>query len=210
MRAARVRLDLARTKNPTPSCPGDRWKWSDFYAIAEFLEFPHHACGARAFGLGTHRWPPFLVADPLMEDHPQHSAGSKNPTHSCPGDRWKWSAFYAIAEFLEFPHHACGARAFGLGTHRWPPFLVADPLMEDHPQHSAESMGDGPDGLLVPQTRQQPAEGQLEYAPFDLYRRLGCLIQQPPHVAIALRRACAVRLPCALFIPCLLYTSDAA
>src|ERR1035437_1570068 len=63
--------------------------------------------------------------------------GSKNPTHSCPGDRWKWSAFYAIAEFLEFPHHACGARAFGLGTHRWPPFLVADPLMEDHPQHSA-------------------------------------------------------------------------
>src|ERR1035437_5597258 len=79
--------------------------------------------------------------------------GSKNPTHSCPGDRWKWSAFYAIAEFLEFPHHACGARAFGLGTHRWPPFLVADPLMEDHPQHSAESMGDGPDGLLVPQTR---------------------------------------------------------
>src|ERR1019366_10128622 len=51
--------------------------------------------------------------------------GSKNPTHSCPGDRWKWSAFYAIAEFLEFPHHACGARAFGLGTHRWPPFLVA-------------------------------------------------------------------------------------
>src|ERR1035437_8019119 len=32
--------------------------------------------------------------------------GSKNPTHSCPGDRWKWSAFYAIAEFLEFPHHA--------------------------------------------------------------------------------------------------------
>src|ERR1035437_732209 len=86
--------------------------------------------------------------------------GSKNPTHSCPGDRWKWSAFYAIAEFLEFPHHACGARAFGLGTHRWPPFLVADPLMEDHPQHSAESMGDGPDGLLVPQTRQQPAEGQ--------------------------------------------------
>ena len=59
--------------------------------------------------------------------------GSKNPTHSCPSDRREWSAFYAIAEFLEFPDHARGARAFGLGAHRWTPFLIADPCMEDHP-----------------------------------------------------------------------------
>ena len=29
--------------------------------------------------------------------------GSKNPSHSCPGYRWKWSTFYAIAELSEVP-----------------------------------------------------------------------------------------------------------
>src|ERR1035437_10848421 len=119
--------------------------------------------------------------------------GSKNPTHSCPSDRRKWSAFYAIAQLLEFPDHARGARAFGLGTHRWTPFLVADPLMEDHPKQSAKPMGNGPDGLLVSQARQQPVKCQFKYAPFDLYRRLSRLIQKPPHLTIPLRRARAVR-----------------
>src|ERR1035437_6016745 len=78
---------------------------------------------------------------------------SKNPTLSCPGGRWNWAAFYAIAELLEFPDHARCARAFGLGTYRRAPFLVADPLMQNQPKQSAKSMGDGPDGLLVSQAR---------------------------------------------------------
>ena len=57
--------------------------------------------------------------------------GSKNPSHLCPGGGWNWSAFDAVAEFLEFPDHARGARALGLGTHGGSPFLVADPLVED-------------------------------------------------------------------------------
>ena len=59
---------LAGAKNPTPSRPGARWKWSAFYAIAEVSEFPDHARGARAFGLGADRRTPFLVADPLVKD----------------------------------------------------------------------------------------------------------------------------------------------
>src|ERR1035441_5168897 len=55
--------------------------------------------------------------------------GRKTTPYSCPGRRWNWSAVYAIAELLEFPDHACSARAFGLGTHRRPPFLIANPLM---------------------------------------------------------------------------------
>src|ERR1035438_9828841 len=51
--------------------------------------------------------------------------GSKNPTWSCPSDRWKWSTLYAIAELLEFPDHASCACAFGLGTDCRTPFLVA-------------------------------------------------------------------------------------
>src|SRR5450759_5615573 len=104
--------------------------------------------------------------------------GAKNPTPLRPGGHWNWSAFYAIAELFEFPDHPRRAGALGLGTYRRTPFLVAHPLVQNQPEQSAESMGDGPDGLLVSQTRQQPAERQLEYAPFGLDRRLSRLIQQ--------------------------------
>src|ERR1035437_780203 len=50
-------------------------------------------------------------------------------------------------------------------------------------------MGNGPDGLLVSQARQQPVQCHFKYASFDLYRRLSRLIQKPPHVTIPLRRA---------------------
>jgi coenzyme F420-reducing hydrogenase delta subunit len=36
-------------------------------------------------------------------------------------------------------------------------------------------MGDGPDGLLVSQARQQPVKCHFKYASFDLYRRLSRL-----------------------------------
>src|ERR1017187_1583722 len=62
-------------------------------------------------------------------------------------------------------------------------------------------MGDGPDGLLVSQSRQQPAKHHFEYASFDLDRRLRSLIQQAPHGAVTLGRARALRLPCALLVP---------
>src|ERR1017187_8804448 len=125
--------------------------------------------------------------------------GAKNPTRSCPAGRWKWSAFYTIAELVKFSDHPCCACAFGLGTDGRTPFLVAHPLVQNQPKQSAKPMGNGPDGLLVSQARQQPMKCHFEYASFDLYRRLSRLIQQPPHLTIPLRRARAVRLPCALF-----------
>ena len=101
----------------------------------------------------------------------------KTPTRSCPGHGWNGSAVYAIAEFLEFPDHARSADPFGLGAHRWTPFLVANPVMQDHPKQLAKPMGDGPDGLLVSQPRQQAVKCHFKYAPFDLDRCLRCLIQ---------------------------------
>src|ERR1035437_8451052 len=93
---------------------------------------------------------------------------SKNPTPSRPGARWKWSAFHAIAELVEFPDHPRCACAFGLGTYRRTPLLVAHPLVQNQPKQSAKPMGNGPDGLLVSQARQQPVKCQFKYAPFDL------------------------------------------
>src|ERR1019366_5874067 len=107
---------------------------------------------------------------------------------------WKWSAFHAIAELVELISYPRCAYAFGLGTYRRTPLLVAHPLVQNQPKQSAKPMGNGPDGLLVSQARQQPVKCQFKYAPFDLYRRLSRLIQKLPHVMIPLRRARAVRL----------------
>src|ERR1035437_9296853 len=126
---------------------------------------------------------------------PNPGTGAKKPTPSRPGARWKWSAFHAIAELVEFPDHPRCACAFGLGTYRRTPLLVAHPLVQNQPKQSAKPMGNGPDGLLVSQARQQPVKCQFKYAPFDLYRRLSRLIEQPPNPTIPLRRARAVRLP---------------
>src|ERR1039457_5324105 len=63
--------------------------------------------------------------------------GRKTPTRSRLGNGWKWSAYYAIAELLKFFDHARCARAFGLGTYRRTPFLVADPFVQNQPKHSA-------------------------------------------------------------------------
>ena len=76
----------------------------------------------------------------VLEEGNRHGRswqGRKTPTRSRPGDGWKWSAYYAIAELLKFFDHARCARAFGLGAYRRTPFLVADPFVQNQPKHSA-------------------------------------------------------------------------
>src|ERR1017187_10953081 len=75
--------------------------------------------------------------------------GRKTPHNSCRVACWKWSAFYAIAVLLELLDHSGNARALRFVAHRRTPFLVADPLMQNHPEQSVKSVGDRPDGLFV-------------------------------------------------------------
>src|SRR5664279_2113588 len=72
-------------------------------------------------------------APPKHKDQLPKDRG-ENPTPSRPGARWKWSAFHAIAELVEFPDHPSCARAFGLGVYRRTPFLVAHPLVQNQPK----------------------------------------------------------------------------
>ena len=56
-----------------------------------------------------------------------------------------------ISEPSELSNHPPCAellRSFG-GS--WAPFFVADSLMQDQPDQSTQSMGDCPDGLIVPE-----------------------------------------------------------
>ena len=49
-------------------------------------------------------------------------------------------------------------------------------------------MGNGPDGLIVSQARYQSAIDDLENGSFRLSRGVGSLIQNAPHVAIAVEQ----------------------
>src|ERR1039457_6599020 len=127
--------------------------------------------------------------------------GRKTPRSSCRVACWKWSSFYAIAVLLELLDHSGNARALGFGAHLRAPFLVADPPVQNYPEQSVKSVGDGPDGLFVSQARQQLPKRDVKDAALDLDCGLRCLIQQPPHGAVALRRTRTLGLAGALFAP---------
>ena len=63
--------------------------------------------------------------------------------------------------------------------------------MQNHPDQSAELMGDSPDGLIVPQARQQPPVQDLEDTAFEFDRRVGTLAEEAPHIAVAFWAAVA-------------------
>jgi hypothetical protein len=73
--------------------------------------------------------------------------------------------------------------------------------MENDPDEAAKPMGNGPDGLIVAQARYQSAIDNLENGSFRLGRGVGGLIQNAPHVAVALRRAVTVGYFRTFFLP---------
>ena len=57
--------------------------------------------------------------------------------------------FDPIAEASELPDHSRGALLLGLFGDRRAPFFVMHSLVQDQPDQSTLSMGNGPDGLVV-------------------------------------------------------------
>jgi len=74
--------------------------------------------------------------------------------------------FDSIAEASELPDHSPSAPLLRLFCDRWAPFLITDSLVQDQPDQSTLSMGDGPDGLIVSQARDRAAIHDLEDASF--------------------------------------------
>jgi hypothetical protein len=56
--------------------------------------------------------------------------------------------------------------------------------MQNDPDQVTKSMGDRPDGLIMPEARHESAIDNLENGPFRLDGRIGGLIENAPHVAI--------------------------
>ena len=59
--------------------------------------------------------------------------------------------FDPVAETLELPDHSRSACSLQPFAHALAPFLVADPLMQNHPDQPTKPMGNCPDGLIVSQ-----------------------------------------------------------
>ena len=64
--------------------------------------------------------------------------------------------------------------------------------MQDQPDQATMSMGNHPDGLLMSQARDIAVIDNLEDTSFGLYGGIGGLIENAPHMAVALRRPVAV------------------
>src|SRR5271166_6825163 len=80
-----------------------------------------------------------------------------------------------IAELAELSNQDPGALLARLGIACGAVLDIAHPLMQDLPHQAAQSMGNGPEGLLVAQPWQQTPEHYLKMAPLRSHRRLCCL-----------------------------------
>jgi hypothetical protein len=80
-------------------------------------------------------------------------------------------------------------------------FDESNALMQDLPNYAAEPMGDGPNGRLVVQSRQQPAEYRLEVTAILPRCSMGRLIQYPPQIFVSLCRTAVVVLFGAFLLP---------
>src|SRR5271169_3284976 len=85
-------------------------------------------------------------------------------------------------------------------AHRWAPFLITDSLVQNDPDQPAEPMRNRPDGLVVSQAWHQAAIHNLEDTAFVFDRGVACLIENPPHMAVALGAAVAAGDARALFV----------
>src|SRR5262252_1460482 len=73
--------------------------------------------------------------------------------------------------------------------------------MQYLPDQATEFVGNYSNGLIMSQTRHTAVIENLEDASFEFGRCIGSLIQNPPHVTVALRRTAAAVHFRALFIP---------
>ena len=65
--------------------------------------------------------------------------------------------FDAVAETSEFADHLACPYPLRLGADGRPAFFVAHALMQDLPDQSTQSVGDGADGLRMARARDEPA-----------------------------------------------------
>src|SRR4029077_6304268 len=105
-----------------------------------------------------------------------------------------------IAEASKLADHSGSAPLLRLFGDGWTSFFVTDSLVQDQPDQPTLSMGNRPDDLVMSQARDRAPIHNLEDASFGPGRGVGRLVENAPHVAVALRRSVAVVYASALIV----------
>src|SRR5262249_20012594 len=113
-------------------------------------------------------------------------------SRSCRSDRGSEHGFDTIAETPKFPDHLCGPALGACSGDGRPSLLVRDAVVQDLPHEATEAVCDRPDRLFVAEADHQAAVDKFEDAAFGLDRGIRRLIEEPPHLTIALGRSMAV------------------
>ena len=87
------------------------------------------------------------------------------------------------------PDHSRRAVSLRLLAQSWASFLVPDALVQDQPDQAAQPVGDQADRLRVPEPGPRAAIEELEEGAFGFHRGSGRLVEQAPHLPVALRGA---------------------
>src|SRR5262249_8842371 len=106
--------------------------------------------------------------------------------------RWSWKKFDAITETSQFADHLALADLLGFGANGRPSLFVADALVQDLPDQSRQPVGDGTDGLGVPEARDEPSVDEREDRALGCHRCVCGLIRDAPHLAVTFGTAVAV------------------
>jgi hypothetical protein len=85
--------------------------------------------------------------------------------------------FDPVAEASELPKHLRSAELLRSFGDRRAPFFVTDSLVQDQPDQATLSMGNGPDSLIMSQTRDRTAINNFEDTSFSFYSSVSSLIE---------------------------------
>src|SRR6266480_742532 len=108
--------------------------------------------------------------------------------------------FDPIAEASQLSDHSRRSLLPRLFGDRGAAFFVTNPLMQDQPDKSTLSMGNGSDRLVVSQAWDRAAIHNFEDASLGPGSSVGRLVEKAPHVTVALRGPMAVVHACTLLI----------
>jgi hypothetical protein len=98
-----------------------------------------------------------------------------------------------VAELAKCSRQHLSPFPFGLRIRLAALLDKSHPFMQDLPDEAAQTMGDGPDGGLIAQPRQQTPEHGLKMTAFLRDGSVRSLVQHPPQIFIAFRHLGAFR-----------------
>ena len=97
-----------------------------------------------------------------------------------------------VAELAQYPRQHSSPLLFGLRIRFATLLDKPHPVMQDLPDETAETMGNGPDGGLIAQAGQQTPEQRLKVTAFFADSGMRRLVQHPQQILVTFRGATAV------------------